>query len=231
MVVTILKVEPGGCGAENATPARARTSAVRASSAAMPPNLPASAVTAARWSFVSIVVRTVFPGRGVERASSRRPAISWPPGRPARSSSNARSRPDRPTGQSRGKPRSYAVLRSARVRPGSTRPATEAPSVPRLDVRPWAGPCASTLPSRQRMRPRAGVSVVRVSSSSRRRPGKTAVGSQATASSSRGSSSSPRTTPNARVRTSTGRRMAPPRSPRGSRTRTAVAVAVAAAFE
>ena len=37
VAVTILKVEPGGCGAENATPASARISQVRGSSAAIPP--------------------------------------------------------------------------------------------------------------------------------------------------------------------------------------------------
>ena len=47
VVVTILKVEPGGCGAENAIPASARTSPLRGSSAATPPSRPASPTTAA----------------------------------------------------------------------------------------------------------------------------------------------------------------------------------------
>ena len=46
-VVTSLKVDPGGCGAEKAMPARARISPLRASSAATPPSRPASATTAA----------------------------------------------------------------------------------------------------------------------------------------------------------------------------------------
>jgi hypothetical protein len=55
-VVTILNVEPGGWGAENAIPASARISPLRGSSAATPPKRPASAVTAASCRRVSIVV-------------------------------------------------------------------------------------------------------------------------------------------------------------------------------
>jgi hypothetical protein len=103
--VTILKTDPGGCGAENATPASARTSALRASSAAIPPKRPASAVTAAAWMPRSIVVRTGRARRGAARASRRLPAISVPPGTPATCSSTIRSRPERPVGQVRGNPR------------------------------------------------------------------------------------------------------------------------------
>ena len=58
VAVTILKVEPGGWGAEKAIPARARISPLRASSAAIPPKRPARATTAASCRRVSIVVCT-----------------------------------------------------------------------------------------------------------------------------------------------------------------------------
>ena len=45
VVVIVLKVDPGGCGAEKACPARARTSPLRASSTATPPARPARADT------------------------------------------------------------------------------------------------------------------------------------------------------------------------------------------
>ena len=60
----ILKTEPGGCGAEKATPASPRTSPSRGRSTATPPNRPASASTAARCTRGSIVVRTGLPRRG-----------------------------------------------------------------------------------------------------------------------------------------------------------------------
>lgn len=103
-VVTILNVEPGGCGAEKAMPASARISPLRGSSAATPPKRPASAVTAASWSRESIVVRTGRAGRGRARATTRLPARSAPPGRPASRVSNASSSPFCPTGQSSGNP-------------------------------------------------------------------------------------------------------------------------------
>ena len=103
-VVTILKVEPGGCGAEKAIPASARISPLRGSSAAIPPKRPASAVTAASWRRVSIVVRTGGEGAGRARAITRSPASSTPPGRPASLCSNASSSPFWPTGQVRGNP-------------------------------------------------------------------------------------------------------------------------------
>ena len=105
VVVMILKVEPGGWGAEKAIPARASTSPFLGSSAAMPPKRPARPTTAASWMRVSMVVRTGAAARGLARASARRPARSSPPGRPRRRSSKASSRPLWPTGQSRGKPR------------------------------------------------------------------------------------------------------------------------------
>ena len=104
VVVTILKVEPGGCGAEKAMPASASTSPLSGSSAAMPPKRPASATTAASWMRVSIEVRTVSASFERARASGREPARSSPPGRPRRRASKARSSPVCPTGQSRGKP-------------------------------------------------------------------------------------------------------------------------------
>ena len=109
-MVTILKVEPGGWGAEKAWPARARTSPLRASSTATPPERPASAETAASCSSGSIVVFTGAPGRGLAWASTRTEvpvsstASSEPPGLPARRVLKARSRPLIPTGVSGVKP-------------------------------------------------------------------------------------------------------------------------------
>ena len=64
VVVTSLNTEPGGCGAEKATPASARILPVRGSTAAMPPKRPARAVTAAACTRVSIVERTGPAARG-----------------------------------------------------------------------------------------------------------------------------------------------------------------------
>ncbi len=72
--VTILNVEPGGWGAEEAIPASASTSPVRGRTTAIPPKRPASASTAAFWTFTSIVVCTVLPRCGKLVASTRRPA-------------------------------------------------------------------------------------------------------------------------------------------------------------
>ena len=145
-VVTSLKVDPGGCGAEKAMPARARISPFRGSSAATPPSLPASATTAASWSPVWMVVRIAFAGRGCARARTRLPATSSPPGRPRSRSSKASSRPLWPTGQSAGKPRAYSALRSSAVSCGSMRPAIESAIPTSGEVRasasaPRPGPC------------------------------------------------------------------------------------------
>ena len=80
--VMILNTDPGGCGAEYAIPASASTSPSFGRITATPPSRPASAVTAARWTSGSIVVRTAWPasGRDVrehpvagEQAAARRP--------------------------------------------------------------------------------------------------------------------------------------------------------------
>ena len=86
-VVIILKVEPGGWGAEKAWPARARTSPLRASSTAMPPTRPARAETADSCRPGSIVVFTGAPGFGsalaiVRVEPSALTASSEPPGLP-----------------------------------------------------------------------------------------------------------------------------------------------------
>ena len=82
-VVTILNTDPGGCGAENAMPASARTSPERVSRAATPPSRPARAVTAAAWMRLSIVERTALAFTGLLLASVRAPARSVPPGVPS----------------------------------------------------------------------------------------------------------------------------------------------------
>ena len=104
-VVMILNVEPGGWGAEKATPARARTSPLRGSRAAMPPSRPASASTADSCSRLSIVAFTRRTALARERPSTVRPASSVPPGVPSTRVCSARSSPLRPTGVSRAKPR------------------------------------------------------------------------------------------------------------------------------
>jgi hypothetical protein len=110
VVVTILKVEPGGCGAEKACPARPRTAPLRASSTAIPPLRPASAATAASCRVGSIVVFTALPGRGSDWARIREspPLFDWasssPPGLPARRVLKALSTPLIPTGVPGGKP-------------------------------------------------------------------------------------------------------------------------------
>jgi hypothetical protein len=104
-VVTILNTDPGGCGAEKAMPASARTSPDRVSIAAIPPRRPARAVTAACWIRVSMVERTAFAFTGLLLARTRAPARSVPPGLPSSLRCSARSRPVVPTGVSLSKPR------------------------------------------------------------------------------------------------------------------------------
>ena len=79
----ILNVEPGGPVVEYAVPASASTSPVPGWMTAIPPLWPASALIAASSIFGLIVVRTGGAGRGRERASTRPPTDSVPPGRPA----------------------------------------------------------------------------------------------------------------------------------------------------
>ena len=111
VVVIILKVEPGGWGAEKAWPASARTSPLRASRTAIPPERPASAETADSCRPVSIVVFTGAPGlrlalgdRCAPSRSSSETASSEPPGLPASRALKACSRPLTPTGVSAEKP-------------------------------------------------------------------------------------------------------------------------------
>ena len=100
--VTILNVEPGGCRPEKAIPASARISPVRGRTTATPPRRAPFATSAARCTAGSIDDRTAVAGRGCVRASTRLPARSSPPGRPATRSSKTRSRPEVPTRASSG---------------------------------------------------------------------------------------------------------------------------------
>ena len=97
VAVMIFIVEPGGCSAENATPASACSAPVRGSIAAIPAYRPAIAVIAARSIVGLIVVVTDLAGTGLVLASTRCPASSLPPGVPASCSSKIRSRPSSPT--------------------------------------------------------------------------------------------------------------------------------------
>ena len=166
--VTILKTEPGGWGAEYAMPASASTSPSRGRTTAIPPKRPASASTAARWTSGSIVVRTALPLRGGTEASTRLPARSSPPGVPASSVSNSRSRPVTPTGAPSGTPR-RASSAACSGGAGPTRPAISDASAPSSDRR--ASPSASGVPSRAWIVARGGIVVVRVSFSPWRSPG------------------------------------------------------------
>ena len=160
--VMILNVEPGGWGAEKATPESPSTSPVVGFSTAMPPKRPASASTAARWMSGSIAARTSAPAFGSVRATTRAPARRMPPGVPDSRSSNSRSSPLSPTGAPSGTPRrASSSARSGGA--GPTRPATSAASGPRSESR--SGPLASGVPSRARIAPRAPSVVVRCSRS------------------------------------------------------------------
>ena len=149
VVVTILNVEPGGWGAENAIPASARTSPLRGSSAAIPPRRPASAVTAAFWMRLSIVVRTGGP-RAAGCARARGAGEQLPAGR---AGDLGLERPLE-AGRADGRVRSGSRARRARGgravvgRLGAISPAIEAPTLRRRWVRASAGPAARTLPSR-----------------------------------------------------------------------------------
>ena len=114
VVVMILKVEPGGWGAENAIPASARISPFFGSSAAIPPKRPASPSTAASWIFGAIDVRTGSAARGRAVASTRRPARSSPPGRPAQALLEGlleSALPDRPVAREAERVQALALLR------------------------------------------------------------------------------------------------------------------------
>ena len=82
VAVMIFMVEPGGCTAESAMPASARSAPVRGFMTTMPPYWPPSAATAARSIFGEIVVRTGLASTGATDASTRRPPISLPPAWP-----------------------------------------------------------------------------------------------------------------------------------------------------
>ena len=83
----ILNVDPGGWGAETASPASAVTAPSRGRITATPPTLPPSAAAAARDSAGSIVVRTGRPFLARVRATTRSPnsnrADGWPSSRSA----------------------------------------------------------------------------------------------------------------------------------------------------
>ena len=155
-VVMTLNVDPGGWGAEKATPASARTSPVRGSSAAIPPSRPASASTAASCRRLSIVDRTRRAGRALARASTVRPASRVPPGQAlhltlqraleagrAHRACRAGSRVRRPRPARHGRRWARRCRRSRRRRPSG-------------EVRASAGPSASTLPSRETIVARGG---------------------------------------------------------------------------
>ena len=162
VAVTILNVEPGGCGAENAMPAeRAHLAVARVERG--------HAAEAPRQR------RSRPPPGGACRSSSRRrrtraalpararalPATSSPPGRPRSRFSKTCSRPLCPTGQSAGKPRANSAARSAarllRLH-AARRSSRRCPRAARSSTSP--GPAASTLPSRERSVARTGGSAV-----------------------------------------------------------------------
>ena len=205
VAVIILKVEPGGWGAENAMPGETAHLARRGRPrAAIPPKRPARACTAAACTSVSIVVRTGAAGRGWELASTWSPASSWPPGVPATSFSTARSRPESPTGVLAGKPRASSDWRSAAVSAWPTVPAIDAPTPPAGELRALPGPDTSVCPSRERIGARSGARVSRRSSAPRGMPGNDMLRAQPTRPSFVRSRRSARTVPKMRVFTIIG---------------------------
>ena len=113
MVVTILKVEPGGWGAEKAMPASARISPLVGSSAAIPPKRPASPTTAASWTRGEIEVRTGSAWRGRARASTRRPGAQLAAGTPAQALLEGlleATLPDRPVAREAERVQALALL-------------------------------------------------------------------------------------------------------------------------
>ena len=159
---------------------------------------------AAASSSGSIVVRTARPGRRRALPSTRPPANSVPPGRPARRSLNTRSRPEMPTSALSGSPRA----RSSRRRSGGIGPScptTCAATSGITDTRsvPWA----RGWPSRASRSARGASSVRRLSRSPGATPGNVISGRQAIRTSSpspeNASRTFPRTTPKIRVRTLT----------------------------
>ena len=199
---------------------------------AIPPKRPASAVTAASWTFGSIVVRTADPAFGSLRASTRPPAFSVPPGVPASRSSKVRSRPLSPTGVPSGTPR-RASSSSRSGGAGPSRPAISDAIGPRSERR--CSPCAMIVPSRAWSAARGGIRVSRFSRSPSRRPGNTCSGLQAMPGVPSCSSSSTASVrrleiePKIRVANVTSTSTSPPSRTRGRVVRTADSVAVSAA--
>ena len=83
----ILNVEPGGWGADTASPASASTAPSRGRMTATPPSLPPSASCAARMSPGRSVVRTERPRNAPVRPITRVPKSRLSDGWPARRSS------------------------------------------------------------------------------------------------------------------------------------------------
>ena len=181
MAVITLKVEPGGCGAEKAMPARARTSPVRASSAAIPPKRPARASTAAACTAgvdrgahrVPPGAARSWPARGRRRGAVRR---EFPP-------PGSRTRARAPRARSACRPGSRE-RRATRGRPGSapgrpcrrsTRPRCRAASCGRPP-----GPRRSSCRRGRRSRHGAARSSAAGAAGRGRSPGKARFGAQPT---------------------------------------------------
>ena len=113
----ILNTEPGGCGADTASPASARTDPSRGRMTATPPSRSPSAAVAARVSRGSIVVRTGRPRRARVRAITRSPKNSRAAGWPDRRSSCIRSSPETSAGRSSGEPSAASTVPRRGARP------------------------------------------------------------------------------------------------------------------
>ena len=158
--VMILKTEPGGCGAENATPASAEHLA-GARTDRRDPAVAAGQRRDRRALDVGVDRRADALARAAARrlASTRAPASSSPPGVPASWASNSRSRPVRPTGASVG----HAARASSAARSGGagpTRPAISEAAGSRSDE-------PRRRPARSRCRRGRGSSRARAGASAR----------------------------------------------------------------
>ena len=170
----------------------------------MPPKRPASAVTAASWRRVSIVVRTGGEGAGGRgRSPGRRPAAPRRGGRRACARTPPRARS--------GPPASRAGTRSRRGRgapprspAGASVPAIEPAIASSGELRWSTCPRASTLPSRDSSVARRGGRLRRESASPGLRPGNASSGPQVTCSTVHGQ---------ARARLARGRKPACERRP------------------
>ena len=186
VVVTILNVEPGGCGAEKAMPASARTSPLRGSSAATPPSRPASA-DHGRLLEAGVDRRPHRPGRGrgFARASTRPPGEQLAARAPAQPLlEHLLEAASAPPASPRGKPCAYSA-RARRRSPRRHAARRSSPRSPTSGERARSAPAPRRAPCRQRAERRRAPAARSPAGAARRgrSSGNTSRGDQATRSS------------------------------------------------